>query len=155
MSALLASRITAALAERLRRVRASAGYASDVGARVLVGQLAGSAPMAPCCYLIPGPQRPGELYGPVCAVTRTYQVRGFVDANAHAGAADTDLVDLVIWDLRRALELADATIGGLAERLLYRSDTPGYREDGGALVGAGLSYDVAYYLDLNSPTAAL
>ena len=148
---LIATTITEALADCIRDCTAAKGYSSNVGATVEVGRLAAGATDAPCTYLLPGRGTGGQLYG-VIEYTRAYELRAFVDRAAHPTIADAALVDLIIWDLRRIIERAP--VPGV-DALRFVSDQPGYREDGGNLVGAILHYEIIFQVSLSDPTTAL
>lgn len=149
---LLSTSITEALAARLRGCTAGAGYASDVGLTVHVGRLKAGAVEAPCIYLLPGRSSGTALYG-ASEVLRAYEIRAFADANAHPERSDCDLCDLIIWDIRRCIE-AEGRIPG-ADSVRYVSDLPGYREDGGTIVGALIEYEIGYTVDLSNPSHSL
>lgn len=159
---LLATQITEALASRLRGCVAGAGYRSDVGARVRTGRLSASTTEAPCIYLLPTRGVGSMSYGDSAVVySRQYEVRAFADLNAHPelvrevdpDAADVDLIDQIIWDVRRCLETGPKLPG--AEYLHYLSDSPGYREGGGSAVGAVLIYEVRFAVSLVDPSTAI
>lgn len=149
---LLATQITEALAARLRECTADAGRVSDVGRTVQVGRVRAGAIEAPCCYVTPGRSTETRIYGAVQR-TRAYEVRAFADLNAHPALSDADLVDQIIFDVRRTLEEGAALAG--VQDLRYVADSPGYREDGGTLVGALIEYEVDYIIDLTDPTTPL
>lgn len=147
-----ATTITEVLAERLRGCTAGAGCVSDVGATVQCGRVRAGAMEAPCCYVTPGRSTETRLYG-VVQRTRTYEVRAFADANAHPALQDWDLADQIIFDVRRTLE-EGAPLAGV-DALRYVADSPGYREDGGSLVGALIEYEVDYVIDLSNPSSSV
>jgi hypothetical protein len=150
---LVATQITEAFAAQLRLLTAAHGYTTNVGAEVHVGMLRGAAEQAPACYLLPGRQSAGEgRYGTRRLVLRSYEVRAFVDLRDHPAWSEAQAVDAVIWDVRAGVETAQGALHGLAERLAYQGDRPGYREEGGTLVGAAIDYTVAYFVDLSDPT---
>lgn len=140
------------MATRLRGATTAAGCVSNVGATVQVARPAAGAIESPCCYLTPGRSTETRLYG-VVQRTRVYEVRAFADANAHPSLSDWDLADQIIFDVRRTLEEGAALPG--VQDLRYVSDSPGYREDGGTLVGALIEYEVEYVIDLTTPTTPL
>lgn len=151
-SPLVPTAITTALTTRLRGAITAAGCASNVGATVQVGRVKAGAVEAPCCYVTPGRGTETRIYGAVQR-TRAYEVRAFADLNAHPALSDCDLVDQIIFDVRRILEEGAALAG--VQDLRYVADSPGYREDGGTLVGALIEYEVDYIIDLTDPTTPL
>lgn len=151
---LLATQITEALVEAVQGATIAAGYPSDVGRLVFVGQLRGGAIQAPCTFVLPGASRDTAYYNGGREVTRQIEVRGFADANAYPDLTDHALVDQVIWDLRQVLA-ADPPLGGLADDLRYVSDRPGYREDGGTIVGAALTYELVFNVDIADPSTSI
>lgn len=148
---LLATQITEALAARLRECTADAGRVSDVGRTVQVGRVRAGAIEAPCCYLVPARGSDDPHYGAVRRLRR-YEVRAFADANAHPALSDVDLVDRITWDVRQTVE--SARLPG-ADAVRYVADTPGYREEGGTLVGTLIEYEVGYDVDPANPETAL
>jgi len=153
---LVSSRITDEFAAVLRGATTARGYTSNVGASVRIGQLRGAAEEAPSCYLVPGRQSPGEArFAHRRLVVRGYEIRGFIDMNDHSTLSDHEAVDLVVWDIRRCVESGRGPLADLVERIAYSGDRPGYREDGGTIVGAAIEYDVVYHVDLLQPDIAL
>lgn len=148
---LLATLVTESLAERLRGCTAGAGFSSNVGATVRTGRMSAGAVDAPCTYIIPGRGAGNALYGAV-EYTRAYEIRAFVDLSTHPELSDCDLTDQIIWDVRRIIE-TDALPG--ADGVRFVSDQPGYREDGGNLVGALLNYEITFTVDLSDPSTPL
>jgi len=148
---LVATDITHTLAELVRNCTTRRGYTSNVGAAVYVGLLRGAAQQAPSAWIIPGLQRGSERYGELREVTREYKVSGFADHNDHPSLDEVGLVDLIIWDLRRCIESQDDILAAMVERLRFVSDQPGYREEGGTIVGATLSYELTYLVNLTDP----
>ena len=153
---LLPTQITTALADRLALARVANGYITDVGATVYQGQLRGGAIQAPCIYLLPGRTAPGKpLMKGVKEKQRAYEIRGFVDSNDHKALSDVALVDLIAWDIERAVELITDRLGGLIDSIRWTGEQPGFREEGGTLVGAGVTYDIVYRTTLADPSAAV
>jgi hypothetical protein len=159
---LLATQVTEALSARLRGCVAGAGYRSNVGATVRTGRLSAHTTEAPCIYLLPTRGADTRAYGEAAVVyTRQYEIRAFADLNAHPeivrevdpDAADADLIDQIIWDVRRCLETGQPLPG--VDYLHYLSDTPGYREDGGSTVGAVLLYEVRFAVSLLDPSTPI
>lgn len=148
---LLATQITEALADRLRGCTAAGGFASDVGATVHTGRVKAGASEAPCISIMPGRGTGTALYG-VVQYTRNYEIRAFVDLNTHPELSDCDLTDQIIWDVRRILE-TDQLPG--VELINFVSDQPGYREDGGTLVGALLNYEIAFLVNMSDPSVSV
>ena len=158
---LLATQVTEALAARLRGCVVGAGYRSNVGARVRTGRMKANTVEAPCIYVLPTRGMDEAVYG-VVRYVRNYELRAFADLNAHPelvreqdpDAADADLIDQIIWDLRRCIEMPSEPLPGV-DILRYVSDTPGYRDDGGSAVGAVLIYELSFVVDLIDPSTAI
>lgn len=146
---LIATKHSETIVARLRECVSGAGYRSNVGRTVHMGRLAAGAIEAPCCFVVPGRGADDPLYATI-AHTRTYEIRAFADANDHPELSDWDLVDQIVYDVRRTLEARGALPG--LDSLRYVSDTPGYREDGGTLVGVLFEYVATYHLDLSDPS---
>jgi hypothetical protein len=155
---LMSVRITRAIAAILGGCTSTNGYLSNVGAAVYLGKLRGGAVQAPCINLLPGRHAPADpVYNPQWEQTREIEIRAALDANDYLDDAnvqaldDIELVDLTIWDVRRCLSLGRDTLSALGAELRYLSDQPGYREDGGTVVGASLTYSVTYTADPADP----
>lgn len=153
MSALVATQITDRLAAIAATITTANGYPSNVGARVQIGQQRGMADQAPAVFIVPARQQVTNLYDSV-EVSREIEIKAFADLRAHPGLSEHGLVDHVIWDLRRAFGAYDATLAALGE-LGIGNDQPGYSEDGGATVGAGLTLTITYRVAADDPTSAL
>lgn len=151
---LIPTQITDELADVLRTCTTSRGYTSNVGATVHVGQLRGAHKQAPAIFVVPGRQSGDVRYGEVREVTREYVVRAFADLRDHPTLAEEALVDQVIWDVRRAIEAQLEVLLELAQRVRYIGDQPGYHEEGGTIVGAALSYEIQYLVNINDPETA-
>jgi hypothetical protein len=164
MSKPLPTQITEALGVLLETCLGANGYPSHVGERVYIGQIEGRADDAPAVWVIPGLQRQTARYGTVREVEREYSVRAFADLLDQDGWAEADepsrhsieieLVDQIIIDLHRCLDTWDSGSGlsALIDQLSVGSDRPGYSEDGGTRVGAGLDLTITYRVDLTDPT---
>jgi hypothetical protein len=151
---LLATQITRTLADLVSTCTTARGYASNTGASVQVGQIRGTYRQAPAAFVLPGRQSGGGRYGEVREVTREIQVRAFADLNDHPALDEIELIDLVIWDLRRCIESYDESLAALVQRIRYVSDLPGYREEGGTIVGAALTYEIVYLVSITDPETA-
>jgi len=149
---LLATQITQALAARLATATTANGYTSNCGSAVFIGQTRGADRQAPAVFLLPGRQSGEGRYADEREVRREYDIRGFADLNSHPHLSEAALIDLIIWDLRRCCESNNDALTGLIERLSYRSDQPGYREEGGSIVGAALTYEIQYICSITDPT---
>jgi len=149
---LLPTQITDALAVLARGCTAANGYLSNVGANVAIGRLAGAAVEAPICFVIPARQQPSTdlAFGAACVV-REYELKAFADLQDHPTLDEHALMDQIIWDVRRVVEAEGTDLRDLATRVTWLSDTPGYHEQGGSLVGATITYEIEYRLDPDNP----
>jgi hypothetical protein len=152
MPTLVATQITAKLATMLAGITVANGYSTGIGAEVRVGQLFGQADDAPMVYLTPGREQGGGAYG-VAQTTRDYEVIGFVDART-SELDEHALVDTITWDIRRCLETYNAALAALGD-IRFASARPGYREAAGSIVGAAVSYQIVYAVDVTAPTTAV
>jgi hypothetical protein len=130
--------ITAALTASLATATEANGYSSDIGRAVFVGELRGDAVQTPCTFILPGRT---TFSGP--DATRTYDITGYCDASA-AGLSEHGLVDAIAWDIRRCLAAEDPALAALVRQIRVAGDSPGYREDGGSLVGASVAIEVEF-----------
>lgn len=152
---LLATQITDALIIQLEYCRESDGYTTDVGSMVLPGIMRGGAPQAPCVFVTPGRvTETRDEYG-AHNFTRTYELNGFCDANQYPSLAECELVDRIAWDLRRCLWTAGTGLTSLIRDLRTTGEQPGYREDGGSLVGCALTVEIDYAIDTSDPDTPL
>lgn len=151
---LVATMITARLAEILAGCVTANGYLSDCGAEVRVGQTRGTASQAPCIYLTPGKEQVEARYG-VSLVARQYTITGLAHTNQHQAWEEYELVDRVAIDVRRVLAIPDEPLQALIDSIQFDGATPGYTEDGGTLCGSALTYTVRYHADPIYPDTAL
>jgi hypothetical protein len=153
MTALVATQITDRLAAIAATITTANGYPSNVGATVQIGAKRGMADQAPAIWIIPGRQTVTDLYDST-EISREIEIKAFADLRDHPSLSEHGLVDQVIWDIRKALWAYDATLTDLCD-LLLGNDQPGYSEDGGAIVGAGLTLTITYRVSDDDPTTAL
>lgn len=146
---LAASTITHLIKGVLDDCISARGFVSNCGASVRIGLLYGAASEAPCTYVLPGRQKCEQRYGLVQQISREYQIRAFADLNDHPTLTEFELVDRVIWDVRRCMESRELTLPDYVDRIAYAGDQPGYREEGGSIVGAVINYDVMYTVSIN------
>jgi hypothetical protein len=104
-------------------------------------------------FITPGRESATARYG-VQEVQRDWVFTGFVDTT-NAGTEEHELVDQIIWDIRRCVESRDSTLEGLTERVAFSGADPGYHEDGSTIVGAAVTYQVTYSVDMADPSTAL
>lgn len=148
--------ITDELVTILRAATTRGGYPSNIGASVRVGELRGMAAQAPACFVIPSRGKPGlSRYSEIRQVVRDYEIKALVDMDDHPSMSDHAMIDQIIWDVRRCIEGYEPGVESLVERIAYSSDRPGYREEGGTIVGASLTYEVTYSVNLTDPETAI
>jgi hypothetical protein len=148
---LLATQITEALVAQLQTCTDTEGFETDIGRSVYVGQLRGGAVQAPCLYVLPVRTTDTAAYSDVVELSRRYEIKGFCDAN-HYQISEPALIDLIAWDIRRCLHAAGTGLTNLVRDIVIRDDSPGYREEGGTLVGASLNVEISYAVDMTDPT---
>lgn len=149
---LLATQITDALAAQMATCTAANGYVSNVGRLVLTAQTRAGAVQCPCCVVVPGRTTDQSAYSDVIELTRSYEIRGFADTLSHPALSDAALVDLIGWDIRTCLAAAGTALSDLIRILTVRDETPGYREDGGSMVGATVSVGIEYAVAMSDPS---
>ena len=162
---MLATLITRELGALLTTCTAANGFPSNVGAQVFLGQIQGRAEDAPAIWVVPGPQRETQRYGPIVELARDYSIRAFADLRDGAAWAggdraarnllEVELVDEIIFDIVRCLDtwdLADSPLIGLVDQIRRNGDRPGYSEDGGTRVGCAVDITVTYRVDFSDPT---
>ena len=163
----LSSRITDELRVLLQHCVSAKGYASNVGALVHIGQIQGQAEDAPATWVIPGPQELTQRYGPIAEIKRSFSVRAFADLRdvpswgsaspAERELIEVELVDQIMYDMYRRLILWDElpSFAELVDDVSVGRSTPGYSEDGGTRVGAGVDLVVTYRVDPSDPSTPI
>jgi hypothetical protein len=146
----LPTQITRRLKAMLEACIPANGYASGVGADVRIGQLRGAATEAPAAFVVPGRETGETIYDESIEMVREFEIKAFADTKAHPTIEDHELVDRVIWDVRQCLESYDAELADLIDGIRFQNARPGYREDGGTLVGASITYEVRYVVNINT-----
>jgi hypothetical protein len=131
------------------------GYASNLGADVRIGQLRGAATEAPAVFVIPGRESGEPMYDGTFEMVREYEIKGIADTKAHPEIEDFELIDRVIWDVRKCIEAYDANLADMIDSIRFTNARPGYREDGGTLVGAAITYEIRMTLNSDTPDTAL
>ena len=149
---LLATQITDALVARMATVTAINGYPSEIGRTVFSGTLKGDAVQAPCVFVTPGRTTDTAAYSGILESTRTYDLVGYCDSTSYPDMSDHAIVDAIAWDIRRALAATDPALAALVRQIRFISDSPGYREDGGNLVGASVVIEIDYAVALTDPS---
>ena len=143
---MIETQITDRLAALLRTCT-GAGYPSQVGTQVLVGQVKGAEQQAPAIFVIPETLNAEPKYGNHL-ITRGYRLAAFALLSSHPTYAEHGLIDQIIRDVRAVLETRDAvaSIGliALGATVQFQNAAPGYHEDGGQLVGAALQYQISF-----------
>lgn len=148
---LTATAITTRLAEIGATLTAANGYTTNIGANTSVAQHQGMARHAPALYITPGRQRVTKRYARI-DIEREIAIKAFIDLRQHPGVDEYELVDRVIWDLRKGFGTYDAGLMAFADRLRIDDDQPGYSEDGGSICGAAITLAITYTVDPDDPT---
>ena len=143
---MIQTQITDRLATLLATCK-GAGYPSQVGTTVLVGQVKGAEQQAPAIFVIPETVNVAAKYGNDL-ITRGYRLAAFAKLSDHPTYSEHGLIDQIIRDVRAVMETRDATatIGliALGATVQFQNAAPGYHEDGGQLVGAALQYQIVF-----------
>lgn len=153
---LLATQIAEDLAALVETVTTANGYVSNVGANVRIGQTGGTRDDAPAAVITPGTmqQDTGYSFEPC---RREMRVTAFADLDDHPTLAAHALIDVITWDLRRAIEDAatDAALYGHIDSIRFDRAEPGFPDPGGSIVGAALVYTVSFHLSLDDTDTAI
>lgn len=129
--------------ERLETIAVANGYQTDAGQTLFIGEtpaLGEDDPAAAIAVLV-GDEEP-QYQGEQLLIRLPYDVQAHV-------RADLDepwlTVEQVIADIKRAVELADRTLGGLVKRQIERGAVRALpRESGSTTVGASVTYYAPY-----------
>ena len=150
----LPTQITRQIKLMLERCTTANGFVTNLGARVEIARGKAGSEEAPAAFVIPGRQSGEPLYDDAVEQVRAYEITAIADTHDHPDIDDYELVDRLIWDVRRCLETRDEALAELVDSIKYTSDRPGYREDGGTIVGASITYEVRYTLQIHTPASA-
>ncbi len=137
--------VAAALAARLATITTANGFITDIGTKVFRGKKALEESDAPCVVLVEGNDHPKEQTRKGLHLTQTYffEAHDVCDPD-HPNDKAHDMLE----DLMRVVFSDDATafsaLGGLVKSMQYKGRTIGTREDGAAVVFAGIQIDVEY-----------
>jgi hypothetical protein len=147
---MIATDITDRIVALCGTITVANGYTLDLGNSVVVGRSSAGEPEAPAIYVMPGADTAEAGYGHT-QMRREYRILAYAEDDAVDGVSAWGLVDAMIWDIRRCLEAYDASIAALNCTLMFQRSEPGYREPGGSLVGAAVTYTALYTIDPLSP----
>lgn len=151
-------RIRSALAARLADIRVSAGYATDMGRRVLDGRAEPSSfdlATGPAVSVRIGTEEMIERSGNQLRLTRETHVIGWSlsgdDMQATAEGLLADIKRAVLHPRADVLTDADGRIGQRIEYVRAEIDTP---EAGGDIVIVDATFAVRYFEAYGNPAAA-
>lgn len=135
--------ILSTLIERVSVIRVANGYQTDAGATLFIGETPPLGPDDPAAALaiVVGDEEP--LYqGEQLFIRLPYDIQ----ALANPGLEQPWLVvEATITDIKRAVELADRTLGGLVKRQIERRAVRSLpREPGTETIGAAVTYVAPY-----------
>jgi len=148
-----ASDIAAELAARLATITKANGYNTDIGLHVFRGKRRlDEEHHLPCVVLVEGNDTPADDSGTNASLNQRYL---FEAHDACDPDHPNDKAHLIIADLKRAIFSGEPKHGlrlnGKAKQVAYKGRTIGAREDGAAIVFAGIHIDVLYTEDLANP----
>lgn len=140
----IANEITA----RLAAISIANGYNTEIGARVYRGKRRLVEDDVPGCVLIEGDDIPqGDALRSV-----SIEQRYIIEAHAQCDVNNpNDMAHLLIADMKKAIFSVDPSFGRMVKRIAYKGRTISPREDGTAIVAAGIEIAVWFVEDLTSP----
>lgn len=126
------------------------GFDSDAGLRVYIGASPELGPADPdyAIAIVPG----DELATEDGRISNSFPVE--VQAIGKAGAADAWInLELLLGDLKRAIELTDRTLGSVLKGVMRRGPTRTLeRPPGATTIGAGITYLCPYIDEWGNPS---
>lgn len=138
------SRIVQTLVDRLQVIEQGAGYYTDIGARILLNMRPPQVDELPCCMLFAGERTVESVAGCQTRVDMDITVIGY---DSHNDADALTIGDRLQSDIQRAVELEDASLGGLLRRqygLAFQSSELFLPEIGTNAVGARVTYSAPH-----------
>lgn len=141
-------RIIKAVFDRLKTIKRSAGFATDAGYCVVIGDIALGEDDADCgIALVPGETGPlgDRTLGKVTEVL-PLQISALARAFSWADYEHAWMVvEDVLADIKQAIETEDRTLGGLVPGDLRRGVTVTLeREEGSHTLGVAITYEAPY-----------
>lgn len=143
-----ASELAITLTTRLSEITIANGYNTDIGARVFRGKRSIGEGAVPCVIIVEGDDTPTSDALRNVAIDQAYSIEAHDACDPNN---PNDKAHLILVDIKRAIFGKDQNLDGLARKLEYKGRSILPREDGLAIVTAGISINVRYVDDLTNP----
>jgi len=145
-------RILEAFVERCRAIETKDGFATDAGWNVSLGAITVLGPDDPDVQIAVAPDDDVvKKEGPGLGIQLPVDIWAVAKANLENPHL---AIEAVLGDIKKAVELADRTLGGLVPQQIERGTTHVMpREPGSVIVGAAITYLVFYKEAFGDPDA--
>lgn len=147
--------LSLAISARLAGITKANGYDTDIGLKVLRGQMTFDESLLPCTVLVEGDDDVVEQRNLDAKVLLRFIAEGHAECDPEN---PNDTVHDIISDLKRAIFGGDPTYGGLVRPsnnatpgLRYQGRGIGVREDGSNKVSASITFDCQIHETLTNP----
>lgn len=148
------SALATRIAERLALITVVGGYSTDIGTHVFAGKLKLAESELPAVVLIEDDTRIEEYKGSSqSAVSKTVQRYLLVGHDVCDPDAPNEKAYEILADLKRAIFSGDRTFGQITRPndVVYVGRQIAVREDGAAVISAGIQIDCKFVEDLTDP----
>lgn len=148
--------ILEAFRDRVVEIQKVNGYLTDAGKTVFLGENPKLGPDDPdtAIALVIGDDEPGEQTVFGSGEGASIEIDLLIGVQALT-KADIDApllaIEDVIQDIKNAIELTDRGMGDLVKQMKRGPTVPLDREEGSAIVGASVSYELLYVEDWGDP----
>lgn len=143
-----ASEIADLLAARLAQISIVNGYQTDIGAKVMLGRRRLDESHIPCSILVEGDDTPKSEQRGRVLLESMYLLEGHT-------ACDPENPNIaahkIVSDLKKAIWSGDITFGDRIKNLHYLGRNIRPREDGQAIVAAGIEISLEFTELLSAP----
>lgn len=153
------TQVTAKLLSLLSGIDAGAGYKTNIGANVFVGETKGTPTDLPAIYVVPAEENGALEYG-VSVRQKTYRITVYADKTKTQIAdypadpfAVWVMIDAFIADVFKALETPNA-FSPIKAQVQFRGARPQY-DDVNAIVGAEFDYAVQFAINRSNPDTTI
>jgi hypothetical protein len=145
-----------AVGTRAAAILTASGYYTNCGANVRYTRREPNIEDAPCVHVWISERTAEEIKNKRARATQTITVAGF--AALTYGESDEQTAIKILADIQRAVELEDATLGGLLQGSVYgltwQADEIYQPDEGETVVGAAVTYAIPHIRKSGDPEIA-